>query len=356
MLVNATASARHLKPAHWSRFFDAGFLLIWLLFWIIGEAVGLVLLVTMLASTVSAALGQPPLLASFVPRTDGSVTVFLLFVLFWLLLWTVGGYAASRHLLRNLAGEDVVDASLDGVYHGWRAGPFRRVASFPRASIHRIRTRIGNNAVVVDTDSGTHELTDLGTVEDRKALRGWIAERLSLPDAGHRELPPLHKDIERRGLQTIVTHPAARTRRNQQWVMWPLVAVMSLGWVNVVPGGHLFNPSPGQLFGAGATLLIVALALWVHLSKREWILSPQRLQVTWTWGPWTIRDRVFQSSAKLELEHVVDSDGDDRYSLVVREGDRRYVIETSIYDQFELLGLGEWISARCGLRFERPQI
>jgi hypothetical protein len=355
-VLTASASARQLRSAHWSRFLEAGFLVVWLLFWIVGEVAGIGLIGAMLASSVAAALGQPPILASLVPPTDGSVTVFLLFALFWVLLWTFGGYAASRHLLRHLAGQDIVDASADGVHHTWRAGPFRRVTTLPRASIHRVRTRLGTHAVVVDTDTGTHELTDLGTVADRQALRTWIAERLALPHTGNREIAPLHHDVERRGLQTVVTHPAARDRRAHQWIMWSLVAVMSLGWINVITGDDLGSASPGQLLGAGATLLAVVLALWLHLAKREWILSPQRLEVRWSWGPWTIRERVFQSGARLELEHTVDSDGDDRFGLAVREGDRRYVLDTALYDQFELLGLGEWISARCGLPFKRPGI
>ena len=109
-----------------------------MMFWVVGEVVAIVLVVMMIASALSAALGRPLLLASWAPPTDGSVSVFLLFLLIWLTLWTVGGIAAVTHLLRRLGGEDTIDVTANVLSLTWRAwsnpAPARDSAVRPSAA------------------------------------------------------------------------------------------------------------------------------------------------------------------------------------------------------------------------------
>ena len=48
-----------------------------------------------------------------------------------------------------------------------------------------------------------------------------------------------------------------------------------------------------------------------------------------------------------------DSDGHDRYALVVKDSAQRRVLDRSLDDQYELLALGEWLSARTRFNLKR---
>ena len=132
---------RELRARHWSRFLDAIFLFVWMAGWLAGEVFALALLVMMIAGELAAALGRPSLLESWGPPTEGSVTLFIFFLLFWLTIWTAAGVAAGTQLLRRLSGEDAIEATANGVSLTWRAGPIRRRREIPRASIRRIRVQ-----------------------------------------------------------------------------------------------------------------------------------------------------------------------------------------------------------------------
>ena len=85
----------------------------------------------------------------------GAAGFVFLFLTIWLTLWTIGGIAAVTELLRSLAGEDLVSVESPGVVLARRAGPFRRVRTFERSQIRRIRLRHHDKAVVLDTASIT---------------------------------------------------------------------------------------------------------------------------------------------------------------------------------------------------------
>src|SRR5262249_52391899 len=177
------AQSRRMHPAGWSRYFDACILVVWLTFWVAGEAAGLALFGAMLASAVSAALGRPLALVPRVAPTDGSVSIFLFFVLIWLGLWTIAGLAATTHLLRNVAGGVIVEVTASELRFVRRAGTFHRRRIVPRTAIRRVRRRGHDEAVVVDTHEGTVVVSDLGAPDARASLLQWLSERLSPPDA-----------------------------------------------------------------------------------------------------------------------------------------------------------------------------
>lgn len=348
-------ATRQLRAAHWSRFIDAMFLFIWMVFWVVGEVFAIVLVVLMIASALSAALGRPPLLASWVPPTDGSVTVFLFFLLLWLTLWTFAGIAAGSQLLRRLSGEDDIDVSSNGISLTWRAGPIRRTRKISRASIHRIRLQSKDDTVVADTDSGTVMISDLGDVEERRALQAWLSSQLGLASEDHaqlREQRPTERDIETQGTEIIVTHPTRSIRAARARVMLFVAVLMSLGWLDALRRG-VMNATTGEAVAALATLLVAASSLWFMSARAEWALRQGRMSVRRRVAHWTWRERDFQSSSTIELEHHQDSDGDDRYALVVRDSSQRRVLDRALHDQYELLALGEWLSARTGFPFKR---
>ena len=352
-------SIRRLRVTGWARYVDAAFLFLWLAMWAVGEAISLALIAAMLASAVSAALGRPLALASRVAPTDGSVSLFLLFLLLWTALWTVGGIAAITHLLRCVSGEDLVDITGPDVSLTRRTGPFRRRRRVPHQSIRRARIRADyGGAVVVDTGEGTLEISDLGTSAERLALRDWLTARLALPDAERgrlmeRDVPPHDRDVEVRGPETILTQPTRRGRAIGSGVAWGLVAIVALGWVDVLRRGLTPGPGGGEIAALAATVFVAAAATWISAARREWTISPGRLQVWWRVAAWTLRRRIFDGGTALHLEHTRDSDGDDRYALVARSDAGRQVLATALRDQYELLALGEWLSARSGFPFDR---
>jgi hypothetical protein len=353
-------SSRQLRATGWSRYLDTVFLSVWLAFWLIGEVVALGLLGALLASAASAALGHPLALASRVAPTDGSVSIFLLFILVWLSLWTLGGVAASAHLFRRLAGADRVDIMAGGVQLERRAGPFTRRRDVPLLLIHRIRQRSHDKAVVIDTAEGTRVVSDLGTPAERTALLAWLSASLTLPDADalrqrERATAPRDRDVRAEGAATIARHPARRHRAVLAWIGWGLVLVLSFGWVGV-----LWRAEPGVSSGewgsAALTMLVAAAATWFTWTELEWVLSPGQLRLRRRWAGWTLRVQTFDTSSHLALECRRDSDGDDRYTLVVRDVNRRRVLATAMFDPYELLALGEWVGARSGLRFTRLEM
>ena len=327
------------------------------MFWVVGEIVALALVIGMIASALSAALGRPPLLASWAPPTDGSVSFFLFFLLMWLTLWTVGGIAAGTQLLRRLGGEDSIAATAGGIILTWRAGPLRRTRELPRATIRRIRIQLKGGAVVADTDRGTVEISDLGDAEERRSLQAWLLSELTLPDEAHaklreREIRPLERDVETQGMDTLVTRPTRRVRIMQARVMLVVAALMSLGWIDALRRG-ITQATTGESVAALCTLLVAASSLWFLTSRIEWSLRPGRMTVRRRVAHWTLREHDFQSSSTIALEHHIDSDGDDSHTLVITDSAQRRVLGTALHDRFELLALGEWLSARTGFIFTR---
>jgi hypothetical protein len=347
-------STRYLRATGWSRYFDAAFLMVWLAFWFVGEAVSLALIGGMVAGAVSTALGRPAALASrVVPITDGSVAFFLLFLLLWTALWTVGGIAAISHLLRRIGG-DAVSVTGGEVRLEWRAWPFRRRRRVPISSIRRIRLAPAGGAVVLDTAAGTLTVTDLGTAAARASLKEWLAERLPLPSAAdaqvlERETAPRDRGVRAAGGATIVTRTSQRARRIVIAIGWVLAALVSLGWIGAVRQGAAGSSAAGVL-----TLFVVAAATWMTVDRAEWILTPGRFRIRRRFAAWTLRERTFAAGSILDVEEHRDSDGDDHYALVVRDGAGRRVLARALHDPYELLALGEWLSRRTEIPFHRP--
>jgi hypothetical protein len=268
------------------------------------------------------------------------------------------GIAAGTQLLRRLGGEDRTDVTPTGVTLTWRAGVIRRRREIPRASIRRVRLTLTSDAVVADTDSGTVVISDLGDAEERRSLHAWLLSQLGLPGEAHaklreRELRPLARDVDTQGTEIIVTRPTRRLRLIHARVMLFVAALMSLGWIGAVRRGFMTNATTGELLAAFSTLLVAASSLWFMTSRTEWALRSGRMSVRRRVAHWTFGEHDFPASSTIEIEHRQDSDGDDRYALVIKDSVQRRVLDRALRDHYELLALGEWLSARTGFTFKR---
>jgi hypothetical protein len=344
-----------LKPAGWSRYIEIVFLGIWLTGWLAGEVVMTIVFGGMLAGMIAAAFGVT---LSFASRLtpDGSAPFLVLFMLVWLTMWTIGGIAAGTQFLRGLAGRDVVSVSPPGLDIDWRAGPFRRRRTIAHGAIKRLRLGPRNTPVVAETKSGTVEVTDLGTPDERAALIGWLQQRLALPSEAEAkrldaETPPPEWEVEVEGMETRLSRPLRRYRRVQAAILWTITALLFTGCLpmfQVFQSDLLESPRPGAtrvFIGAGVVSLLFGLwSAWTTWGRSEWVVVPGRLTWRRQFASWR-RERTFEN-ARLELKHTVDSDNDDRYTLRVRAENGSRKISTSLYDDADLTGLAEWLSAR----------
>lgn len=68
-------------------------------------------------------------------------------------------------------------------------------------------------------------------------------------------------------------------------------------------------------------------SLWIKTSRTEWALRSGRKSVRRRVAHWTLREHDFPASSTIEIEHREDSDGDDRYALVIKDSSERRVLD-----------------------------
>jgi hypothetical protein len=222
---------------------------------------------------------------------------------------------------------------------------------FERSNIRRVRLRHHDKAVVIDMASGAEVVTKYGTAEDRRALVEWLRSRLSLPEREPVVDPsaaPPRWTMTVEGGAVHLTRTDPQTRRTASLIMWAIVAFMGLIWF-----GASATLSAGSLIAAALSLLLTFGAAWVTWSRREWRVRHGELTAHTEFLTWT-RERTFRS-ARLEVEVSTDSDNDDHYTLNVIDGDGKRRIATEINDEFDIVDLGRWLSARTGFPLTLPR-
>src|SRR5262249_8559835 len=93
-----------------------------------------------------------------------------LFLIFWLALWTLGGIAAGREVLRLFFWRGVLLSRRDGLEITHSYGRFRSVEKLPREEIRRFYQTSLKAPLRVETTRGTKVLTQLGTPRERTEL------------------------------------------------------------------------------------------------------------------------------------------------------------------------------------------
>lgn len=347
-IVGSTAS---LRPTGIGRYFGATFLLIWLGGWALGEAFALGALILLVRSVTGSVIGRSWPIPGGDWIAGGAAGFVFLFLLIWLLLWTVGGVAAIHELLRSLAGEDRVSVEMGGVEFVRRAGPFRRTRKFDRSRIRRIRIRAHDKAVVIDTASRSELITKYGTVEERRAVAEWLRSRLSLPETDATVDPAVAPPgwvMTVEGGMARLTRTDPQTRRTASLIMWAIVMFMGLIWYGA--SGAL---SAGSMIAAALTLLVTVGAAWVTWSRREWRVRHGELAahtrfLLWQW------ERSFKS-ARLEVVTWADSDNDTHYTLNVIDAQGKRKIASEMNDAAETVDLARWLAARSGFPLTLPR-
>jgi hypothetical protein len=339
------------------RFFSAAFLAFWLAGWAAGEAFALWILAVGARSVLT---GEPPG-AGQKPMSPEMALGAGLFLLFWLALWTIGGIAAWRELLRLLFGRDRILAQPDCVEVEQSCGLFRRVKRLPREGIRRFYRMPGSAALCVETASGTTELTRLGTPAERAELEQTLnAEFHCAAQPEHSSALP--KDwcevisLERDAV--LVKDPAVR--RKQARTMWIICAVLSMVPVYLISAAR-------ERLDFGAVLFFFVLtaaagwgATWLSFGRKEWRLAQSRLILQRRFGH---NRKLRFEAASLELVEDNSGEGGPTYSLMAvaagapaptrthNSRKHRRTIHRESDDPTEPRNFGLWLSHRCQLPF-----
>ena len=333
-----------LRPRGVARYVGVIFLAVWIAGWAIGEGLALAVLSSMMLSL--AGLFRDSRWTEFGRSMLGPSAGFgfvFVFMLVWGTLWTVGGIAACWQFLRLAAGSDTAAIVPEGMRLTRRAGPIRRTTLFERAGIRRVRIRSHDKALVADTTSGTRFLTDLGTVKDREELAAWMRARLNLSSA---PATPTDVSIAPPGWQVTRADSGAlrlwrptRSRRIAAAIMWAVTAVVAYA--------SLQSREPAAIGWLLALLsLLVFGSAWLSWAREDWLARTGHLRYELQFGPFLRADDF--NHARLELTRSVDSDGDAKYRLTVLNGSRKRTIETTMFDDAELVECARWVEAATG--------
>lgn len=337
-----------LYPRGFGRLIDAVFMTAWFVIWVLGEIAALALIGVTIVSQFAAVfrLSLPP---SFPTVNDpGVASGFLLFGTVFLTVWTVGGIAAGKHLIRNVAGQDRVWLTSEYLVVHRRAGLFRHTLRVPRHDIRRISMTDRDRELAVYSSRGMQTITTLGTSGERRDLRAALMQQLELPDAAAvRELEqqtvPPQWETRRADLGYILYRPPARIHRQQVRTVWIVTALIGLGSLASVMRA-VFNGAPPETLPSLLTGLCVCGATLFTWSRKEWVVGAGRLALRRRF-----RSRFSETDFEdgiLELTSTVDNDGDVYYALYISTpyGDRKK-IASAVDEPCELYWLAKWLAA-----------
>jgi hypothetical protein len=337
-----------LRPTGAGRFGGAAFLALWLVFWAVGEALALGIL---LWGGWALLTGQPPG-AGRAPLETGPALATGVFLLVWVAFWSLGGWMAGHEFFRLIWSSDRILARGDGIELARRVAVFTARQWLPRDQLRRIYRLAAGPAVLAETAAGPVELTRNGTPAQQAALVAALTAELKLPppDRLPPELPATWRVVAApEGGEVLVKNPA--TRRTQARVAW--IIALPLAWIALVVLREAWiQPNLG----------VVALMLATAAGFAVWGAA----RLTWTRHEWRLeRGRVVQqrraggqvrerfTGTALRLTESTDSDGDTNFKLELRDDtgcDR--ALESSLHDPAEPRRLGEWLAWRAAVVFD----
>lgn len=328
--------------------------MVWLCGWLAGELFALMVLVI---GSYALVTGQPPP-GMTEPLQIGPALAGGGFLLIWLTIWTIGGYAAMRELLRLVWAEDRIVVQPRALVVVRRLGPFVKRRELARRDIRRIYVRPPRGELLAQVFGSPMTLTDLGTPEERTAAARQLETVLQLratPTAEEGALPAEWQEYQEvRG--GLVLAPAGRTRRTQAKALAVLSAVVwSIGMLLIQ--GSLTEPAMWGLtamVGAFAVWL-TRQTLWLFRGRKEWRIDRGRIVYQRRYA-----DEITElgEARALELTESVDSDNDHWYTLAAimtdqpgKKPGQKITIHKTLHDPTEPRSLGLWLARRASIPF-----
>lgn len=281
------------------RFFPALFMMVWLCGWALGEVFASVTLLAGLhAVGILPQIPGVPAMRGTVP-SSGAIPV-LLFLAFWLTIWTFAGWAALRETFRLLVGRDLVRWDAEGIEIQHFAGPFRSRVHVARDEVLGLQFASGGRALVLDSLQGRRTLTAFGSTEDRRELEA----------------------VLRSHLQGWGAVAAARAPQRTP-----------SGW-------HVFTDDEGR----------EALSEPWPFGGREIRVHPNGVRYEWRFGWWRQQREI--TPVSLLIRKRQDSDGDEVWELVAKAPDHEQRLANAINDPSGVRHLGRWLAARAGVELQ----
>jgi hypothetical protein len=318
-------------------------LLLWLAGWALGEYCGVVALLAQARVLPSPGWAEGP---------AGS----LLFPAAWLIFWPLAGLPAAWQLLRQVWGQDRFELAPGRVEVCKQVGPWRRRSSLAAEEVRQVRLRRPDLALVLEGADGTLVATSLGSLGERRWLRRVLRRHCGLAaldrhDPGtlalERARPPAGWVLEDLpgGLWQLRPGPARRA------VMLGALAALALFW------GALLAPFLAAAASGSAGLgfwlcfaPFLALGLVLAGGTAHTLLARPGLRLARDLievGSWRLR------GGGVAVERIRGPEGDECWSLVVGQGERRRVLlRSGRFDEVrDLAGL---VALRTGWPLSLP--
>lgn len=349
-----------LRPRGIGRFLSAGFLTFWLCGWVAGEAFALGILVLGAAALLT---GTPPARGGELLAL-GPALAMGAFLLFWLSIWTIGGYAAMRELLRLVWSQDRIVAGTAVLRVIHRLGPFRSSAEIPKDTLRRIYLAPRRKTLSADTDAGPIALSTLGSPMERAEAAAALRAELRVPEeheAGtETSLPHGWEEIVSPEGEGVLVKDRAMRRKQARVALVLTLALASVASILLTRAVNDLTLIPAGTMACAAAAALGWGTARLARSRIEWRIRSGSLTRRRRTGE-EARD-VFEAS-RLELTRFSDGDGDDSYVLEAlapgaveaaaswpRKG--RCTIERAVGDPALPRRLGAWLSARAHIPLE----
>ncbi len=336
-----------------ARFLVAGFLGFWLCGWAMGEAFALGALLSGLREWLA-----PGLELSWLPqklRMHGTPWPVLVFLSLWLTGWTVGGCFALYQFLRMLVGVDRVRWDHEGLEVVQCAGPFGSRRREAWADVAELLVRPPAR-IVAQTRKGLWVLTSGGSLEDRRELGAMLVAALreargtdGEAQASAESAPTGWKEaFGDDGRTALVSDPGPRIAG--AFVAGLIAAGLGTAALAVVSHAREAGAWVGATILTLFALALASAAAWLALGRVE--LRPShgslRRVKRFLGREWTTEF----APALLLLQSETDSDGDERWSLVVSGPDGKATLATDLHVPGAARQMGLWLTRRTDVPLE----
>jgi hypothetical protein len=334
-----------LRLAGCARYAGAVFMFVWLVPWAFGEAFAANALLAFMGSSARIPIA---IATSSFPVQTVSIAIASFFLV-WLTFWTWGGLAAISEVLRLLFGSDTIEVTPARWSVARSYGLFVRRRSFQRDDGWSADIRRRDRALIARRGSRTRMLSPLGTPGERVWIANEIVRRFGAPVIDLRELPNDYESVH--GVDgSVLIQRTVRARRGAFGcgvfclLVWPIpFAAWLIRW----------NRDGIPIAGVVFLVLLTLLALWCILARQTWLVRrdyfAERLTFPGFRKVWEFRNAV------LEVQSHRDSDGDERFELVVRDdAGRKKKLLSSMFEPDEPIAFGRFVSRHTGWRLVLP--
>lgn len=314
----------------WARMFIIVFLLVWLGGWAVGEWFAI-------RGVVWAVQGgkESP---AFRAVTQPMGWIIGGFIVLWVVGWTIGGVTAIVQLGRLVAGRDqlTITPSEWIVFRG--VGPIGIRKRYPRSEIDDLYIRRRNGPLILESGETRQTITSFAKPEELREVvaRFWTSKpRTTLPA---------------RWTATAQADGRFRIARRRFESPGCLVIVALLA-ATITAFALVFATMLPRLVTTIAwviAVMLIALVAWGAFSRRAWLVGRDHASRELRWLR-VVKVTPFDPRS-MHVDHDVDSDGDETFSLRATTGGKRITVYSDINEDHDVLALARFFEEKTGWR------